>query len=209
MSTLIRLIAACVLLLPVAAQSAAFEEGRHYLEVPFPQPVETGERIEVREFFWYGCPHCYTLEPALERWLRNKPKNAEFVRTPWKDPRGVTQGQAYYAFAAMGVLDKLHPALFRAVHAQGRRLDDEASIAQFVAEHGLDPAKFRAALNSFGVRLNWEKAKRLNETYGVNSVPLLVVDGKYITSPLMAGSAEAAVNVVDQLVLRAARERKR
>lgn len=208
MPKLLRLLAICVLALPFGAH-AAFEEGRHYLEVPFPQPVETGNRIEVREFFWYGCLHCHTLEPVLDRWLRTKPKNVEFVRTHWTIPSTSVQAQAFYAFQDLGALDKLHGAFFRAIHAHGRRLDDEASIAQFVAEQGLDPAKFRAALTSFGVRLNVDKAKRLNDAYGINSVPTVVVDGKYITSPAMAGGEEAMLKVVEELIQKAAKARKR
>jgi len=203
-----RWLVVCALALPLEAH-AAFEEGRHYLEVPFPLPVETGSRIEVREFFWYGCPHCHTLEPVLERWLRKKPKNAEFVRTHWTIPRTMVQAQAYYAFQELGALDKLHGPFFKAIHEQGRRLDDEASIAQFVGAQGIDAGKFRAAFNSFGTRLNLEKAKRLNDGYRIDSVPTIVVDGKYLTSPSMAGGEEAVTNVIEELIQKAARARKR
>lgn len=208
MPKLLRLLAVFVLALAFRVD-AAFEEGRHYLEVPFPQSVETGNRIEVREFFWYGCPHCHTLEPVLERWLRNKPKNVEFVRTHWTIPRTLVQAQAFYAFQDMGALDKLHSALFRAIHTDGQQLNDEASIAQFVAKQGLDPAKFRAAFNSFGVRLNVEKAKRLNEVYRIESVPTIVIDGKYMTSAGMAGGEQALPKVLDQLIQKAVQARKR
>lgn len=186
---------------------AAFEEGKHYAELPFPQPVETGKQIEVREFFWYGCPHCYTLEPTLSRWLTKKPANAAFVRTPGTAARWLTHAQAFYTFEVLGVTERLHPAFFAAVQQGKRRLDDEQSLVQFAKEHGVDPAKFREAFNSFGVRLNVEKAKRLNEAYAVNSVPTITIDGKYVTSPSLAGGEEAVVRVIDFLVQKAARER--
>ena len=205
----LRLLVLGSLALPLFAAAATFEEGRHYTELVFPQDVETGKQIEVREFFWYGCPHCYTLEPTLERWLGKKPKNVEFVRTPGTAPRWLLHAQAYYAAESLGAVPKLHSAMFNAIHAQKRQLDDEASLLKFVAEQGVDPAKFKEALNSFGVRLKVEKAKRLNEAYTVNSVPALVIDGKYLTTPAMAGGDEAVVKVVEFLVQKASAGRKR
>lgn len=196
-----------LLALAPAFLHAAFEEGRHYAEVPFPQPVETGKQIEVREFFWYGCPHCYTLEPSLNRWLKKKPANVAFVRTPGTAPRWLAHAQAFYTFEALGLAERLHPAFFAAVQRGKPPLNDEQSIAQFAKEHGVDPAKFREAFNSFGVRLNVEKAKRLNEAYGINSVPTITVDGRYVTSPAAAGGEEAVLEVIDFLVQKASRER--
>ncbi|BAU46614.1 DSBA oxidoreductase [Sulfurifustis variabilis] len=206
MKRLLALTVSLLVLAPVLA-FGGFEEGRHYAEVPFPQPVETGKQIEVREFFWYGCPHCYTLEPALNRWLSRKPANVAFVRTPGTAQRWLTHAQAFYAFEALGVTERLHPAFFEAVQRGKPRLDDEQSLVQFVKEHGVDPAKFREAFASFGVRLNVEKAKRLNEAYGINSVPTITVDGKYVTSPSLAGGEEAVFKVIEFLVQKAARER--
>ena len=196
-----------LLALPLAVGAAPFEEGRHYTELAFPQEVETGKQIEVREFFWYGCPHCYTLEPTLERWLANKPKNVEFVRTPGAAPHWLLHAQVFYAAETMGVTAKLHPALFKAIHEQKRSLNDEASVLKFVAEQGIDAAKFKEALNSFGTRLKVEKAKRMNEAYTIHSVPMLVVDGKYLTGPSMAGGEAAVIKVVEFLVQKAAAER--
>jgi thiol:disulfide interchange protein DsbA len=199
----LRLLALAALVLPLTTLAAGFEEGRHYTELAFPQPVETGNQIEVREFFWYGCPHCYTLEPTLERWIATKPKNVAFVRTPGTAPRWLVHAQAFYAADSLGVSAKLHSAMFKAMHEQKRPLDDEASLLKFVAEQGVDAAKFKAALNSFGTKLNVEKAKRLNEAHTINSVPALVVDGKYQTSPAMAGGEAAVIKVVEHLVQKA------
>ncbi len=195
-------------LLP-AAGSAAIEAGRQYVEIPFEQRVETGDKIEVREFFWYGCPHCFRLEPAITRWLKQVPSNAEFVRTPGVAPRWLVHAQAFYAFEALGLTGRLHEAFFDAIHKQKRRFEDASAVADFAARHGVDKEKFLDAFNSFAVRINLEKAKRLNEAYAINSVPTFVIDGKYLTTPSMAGGNEAAMKVVDYLIRKAANERKR
>ena len=205
----LRLLVVGPLALPLFAAAATFEEGRHYTELVFPQEVETGKQIEVREFFLYSCPHCYALEPSLERWLGKKPKNVEFVRTPGTAPRWLLHAQAYYAAESLGAVSKFHPAMFNAMHGQKRQLDDEVSLLKLVAEQGIDAAKFKEALNSFGVRFKVEKAKRLNEAYTINTVPALVIDGKYLTSPGMAGGDEAAIKVVEYLVQKASAGRKR
>ncbi len=194
--------------LPMLAGAAEpYQAGRDYQEIAFPQPVETGAKIEVREFFWYGCPHCYHLEPALNAWLKKKPVNAEFVRTPGVAPNWMTHAQAFYAFESMGVEQKLHGIVFDAVQS-GEPLDDEDALAEFASHHGVDPQKFRDAFRSFGVHMQLERATQLNQAYGINSVPTLVVDGKYMTSPAMAGGDERVMQVVDYLIAKAARERK-
>ncbi len=196
-------------LVAATSTAATFDEGRHYLVSPFPQPVETGDKIEVREFFWYGCIHCLKLEPELSRWLQKKPKNVEFIRTPGTSPNWIAHAQAFYAFETLGVTNKLHGAFFDALHNSGGKLRDEASITQWVSERGVDPAKFRDAFNSFGVQLKVQKAKRLNEAFAVNSVPMLIVDGKYATSPSMAGGDAAIIEVVNFLVHKSAQERQK
>jgi thiol:disulfide interchange protein DsbA len=195
------------LFLAPLGQALALEKGRDYIALATPQPVETGAKVEVREFFWYGCPHCYALEPALANWIKNKPAYVEFVRTPATAPNWLIHAQAYYTFAALNATAKTHDALFRAIHQQNRRLNDEQSLAQFAAEQGIDAAKFSETFNSFGVRTNVEKAKRQNAAYQVSSVPMIAVDGKYLTSASMVGSEDALMKALDQLVQQARRER--
>lgn len=200
---------AMLMLFPVLAR-AEFTEGRQYMQVPFPTPVETGNKIEVREIFWYGCSHCYVLEPGLTRWLKQLPANAQFVRTPaTASPRWAIHAQAYYAFEALGAMEKLHGVFFKAVQEQPGALNDEKGIADFVARHGIDRKKFTEAFNSFGVRLKLEKAKQVNQDLNINSVPTLVVDGKYLTSAAMAGGEEALFKLLDQLIGKAAKERNK
>lgn len=197
------LTSALIALAPVTLHAQA----RGYAELPAPQAVESGSKIEVREFFWYGCPHCYAVEPIVERWLKRKPANVEFIRTPATAPRWLVHAQAFYAFEALGATVKTHSALFKALHEKNRKLENQEALAEFAAEQGLDATKFREAFNSFGVRTKLEKAKRINEVYGVTSVPMFSVDGKYMTSAELAGGDEAVMTVVDQLVQKAAQER--
>lgn len=208
MKRFLRVWAVMLFLLPGLAQ-AGFEEGRHYMALPFPAAVETGDRIEVREFFWYGCPHCYVLEPVLAGWVKRIPGNAQFIRTPGTAPRWMIHGQAYYAFEAIGALEKVHGPLFRAMQEQPAAFNDEKAIADFAAKHGIDRKKFVEAFNSFGVRLKLEKAKQLNQDLNITSVPAIVVDGKYLTTAPMAGGEEPMLKLLDHLIGKAAKERKK
>ncbi len=186
----------------------ALVEGQDYESLPVAQPVETGKKIEVREFFWYGCPHCYVLEPGLERWVKKLPASVWFVRTPGTAPHWLTHAQAYYTFDALGVAKSTHNAFFKAVQEQKQQLNDANAIGDFMATRGIDKQKFMESFNSFGVRTNLEKARQLNKDYNVSSVPALVIDGKYLTSPGMVKDEDRFFKVVDELIARAARERK-
>jgi thiol:disulfide interchange protein DsbA len=195
-----------LLLLPLAGQ-AQFLEGVEYMRVR-PQPVETGSKIEVREFFWYGCPHCFSLEPSVEKWLKTMPKNAQFVRTPAVfNERWAVHARAYYAFEALGITAKMHHPLFRALHVDKRPLFDVDSIAAFVAEKGGDRQAFLDAYNSFGMQASVNRATQAGRAYNIESVPTLIVDGKYMTNANIAGGFDRAMQVVDFLVKKAAAER--
>ena len=195
-----------LVMVPLTA-AVALEPGRDYSVLATPQPVETGAKIEVREFFWYGCPHCYALEPSLERWVKRLPSNVEFIRTPATAPRWLVHAQAYYAFAALDATARTHSALFRAIHEKNRRLDTEPALAEFAKEQGIDSEKFREAFESFGVRLKLQQAKQKNEAFQITSVPTFAVDGKFVTSASMAGGEAQLLAVLDQLVRKAASER--
>lgn len=184
---------------------AAPPQGQPYIELPITLEVESPNKVEVREFFWYGCSHCYSLEPGIESWLKRKPANATFVRTPAAVGSWALHAQAYYAFETLGVLERVHVPFFKAIHQQNRRFNNEAAIAQFAVEHGIDNARFREAFNSFGVRLKLDKARRLYEAAGIDGVPNLVIAGKYVTSPGIAGDPETMFKVVDELVKKAGR----
>lgn len=204
-----RLFLALCLLLPLPLLAApAYVEGKHYFELALPQPTETGAKVEVREFFWYGCPHCWQLEPEIGKWLKKMPANAQFVRTPGVGGRWLVHARAYYAFETLGALNRVHTPFFRAMHEQRRPLDTEEALVQFAGENGVDKAKFREAFNSFGVRVKLDKARQINMEAGIGSVPMLLVDGRYLTSPTAGGSNSEMLKVVEFLIQKVARERK-
>lgn len=185
-------------------------EGVEYTQLARRMPVETGDKIEVREIFWYGCPHCHSLEAPLARWLKTLPKNVKFIRTPgatWAST-WETHARSYYAFEAMNLVDKLHPAMFSAIHAQNRPLIDENSIGFFVAEKGVDEKLFRSYYNSFAVGAKVKSARNFSEQSGIKSVPTLVVDGLYVTNSTMSGTHQDMMKVVDFLIKKAAAQRK-
>lgn len=195
--------------LPVGA-FAGITEGVEYTRIPIAVPVETGKKIEVREFFWYGCPHCFDLEPTLEHWVQQMPRNAQFVRTPAVfNERWAVHGRAYYAFEMLGITNKMHGALFNALHVEKKPLYDAESLAAFVAEHGGDRKAFLDAYNSFGMQQTISRAAELARSYGIDSVPVLFVDGKYMTNASMAGGFDKIPGILNELIRKAAAERAR
>jgi thiol:disulfide interchange protein DsbA len=206
MRSLFRTALFALLLLPLAGQ-AQFLEGVEYTRL-VPQPVETGSKIEVREFFGYSCPHCFSLEPAIERWLKTMPKNAQYIRTPAVfNERWAVHARAYYAFETLGITATMHYALFHALHADKRALNDADSLAAFVAEKGGNRAAFLDAYNSFGMQASLNRALQSARAFNIDSVPTLIVDGKYMTNATLAGGYDRLMQVVDFLVKKSAAER--
>ena len=167
------------------------------------QPVQNTDKVEVIEFFWYGCPHCYSLEPAMVEWLKTKPANVEFIRQPavFSDLWG-KHAKAYYTAEALGVLDKVHADLFDAIQNKKQKLTDENDLAKFFAEHGVKDEDFRAAYNSFLVDAKLRQAESIGPRYGITGVPALVVNGKYKVSAQSAKSQANMLTVVNQLITR-------
>ena len=207
MRTLFALVCAALFSLPLAARAEPLE-GVEYMRIKAAQPVETGAKIEVREFFWYGCPHCYLLEPHLDKWHKSMPKNAQFVRTPAVfNERWAVHARAYYAFEVLGLTAKMHAPLFRAMHADKRPLFDVDSLAAFVAEQGGDRQAFLDAYGSFGVQTSVNRATQSGRAFAVDSVPMLFVDGKYMTNANIAGGYDKVPVVLEFLIKKAAAER--
>lgn len=195
------------LIAPTSLAVDKYQAGKDYFVLATPQPVE-GNKILVEEFFWYGCPHCNTLEPYINEYVKNLPANVNFVRIPVPGPSWKVQAQAFYAFEQLGVRDKVHTEFFKTWHVKGRELKDEASITTFAGEHGVDKDKFRQAYHSFGVNTQVERARQRFVAYRLEGVPSLIVDGKYNVQPGRVGDANA-LKVVDFLVKKAATERKK
>jgi protein dithiol oxidoreductase (disulfide-forming) len=194
------LLAGLLMALPVV-QARAFDEGIEYARVPQPQPTETDDKIEVLEFFWYGCPHCWHLEPLLKQWKATMPANAQFRRSPAiLGPSWEPLARAYFAAELMGKADELHDPLFEAAQVKKLRLVDADSISKFVATLGVDPAAFKDAYGSFFVDMQVRKAMELTKLFGVDGVPAIIVNGKYRTSAAQAGGNDQLLGVVAQLI---------
>jgi thiol:disulfide interchange protein DsbA len=180
---------------------AVFDEGIDYTLVGSPERAEPGDGVEVLELFWYGCPHCYYLEPAIKKWLETKPEGVTFVRMPAAvSPRWVPHAKAFYAAEQLGVLDQLHEPLFKALHDEKRKVFNDEQIIAFAAEQGIDEAAFRNAYNSFPVDMQVRKAADLARRYNIDGVPAMVVNGKYVTSATQTGTRDRMFAVIDYLV---------
>jgi thiol:disulfide interchange protein DsbA len=186
---------------------AAIEQGRDFTVLPTPQRPDTAGKIEVIEFFSYGCPHCYELEPLIASWKKKLPPDVAFrrVAVAFGRPMWDSLGRAYYAFSDMHVLPKVDNAIFDAVHRQRLPLQDEKSIAAWVGKQGLDAAKFTAAYNSFSVSTRMSQGERMVEAYQVSGVPMIVVGGKYVAQ---GGSYEAMLSIASELVAKVRAENK-
>jgi thiol:disulfide interchange protein DsbA len=178
-----------------------FTEGVHYKLISPAVPTETGQgQVEVVELFWYGCPHCFDLEPFIQDWLETKSESIDFKRLPATlNPGWITHARTYFALESIGELERIHPLLFMAIHEQGRRLRDIHSITRFLSQQGVDTDKFIEAYESLEVQTKLNQASWLNQQYGASGVPAMVVNGRYLTSASMAGSYYNLFEVVNYL----------
>ena len=165
------------------------------------QAVQNPDKIEVIEFFWYGCPHCYSLEPSLAAWLKTKPANVEFIRQPavFSDLWG-KHAKAFFTAEALGVSEKVHADFFDAIQNKKQKLTSEDELAKFFAAHGVKDADFRAAYSSFLVDAKMRQAETMAARYGITGVPALVVNGKYRVTATTAKSQENMIAITDQLI---------
>lgn len=188
--------------LAAAVPAQQFDEGIEYRRITPVVPVETDAGVEVVELFWYGCPHCFTFEPHLKRWLSQKPEHVTFKRVPavFGNPVWALHARAFYTAEALGVLDTIHEPLFNAIHLQRRPLSSEQQLAEFFAEHGVAGESFKKTFHSFGVNAAVRRAADLSERYQIGGVPALVVEGKHRTEGPMAASYEGMLQVLDFLI---------
>ena len=188
----------------LAQAAAAPVEGRDFVRLNTPVATPAGGKIDVIEFFSYGCPHCYTFEPMLEQWVKRLPPDVAFRRVPASfNPTFEGYAKLFYALEAVGLVETLHKRVFAAIHVQRQRLDKEADIAAFVNANGGDGAKVVEAMKSFGVATKLRQAKQAFEAYKINGVPTLGIHGRWFTSGSLTGSNEKALAVADQLIQRA------
>jgi protein dithiol oxidoreductase (disulfide-forming) len=195
--------AAFPLVAPARAQGNPVE-GTHYVRISQPLPVAAGGKIEVIEFFWYGCPHCSAFEPMLDAWSKKLGDDVAFrrVHVAFREEPFVAHQHIFYALEAMGQVEAMHRKVFYAIHNERARLDKPAEIAAFMGKNGIDAAKFLEVYNSFSVQTKSRQAKQLADAYKIDGVPALGVQGRYYTSGTLAGSNERALAVVDFLLQR-------
>lgn len=196
MKSMIKNLFVAALLLLSGTASAAVELGRDYKLLNPPQLADT-KKIEVLEFFFYGCSHCFHLHPALSAWEKTMPKDVEltYVPTIFRDS-WEPMARTFYALESLGQLHQLHDALYQAWNVNNVDLSDEAKILAFVAPRGVDRAKFSAAYNSFSMQSKVARARQMIRSYGINGTPTLVVDGKYLITGLQPADAIRVLNEV-------------
>lgn len=181
--------------------AAAYKEGQHYIPVTPPQPTSTNDKVEVVELFWYGCPHCYRLEPYVSRWLKKKPDNVKFVRMPGVlNPSWEIHARAYYAAEVLGVVEQIHSPMFEAIHEKKSRLNSEDEIMALFKQHGVSEQDFKRAIRSFAVETKIRRSRDMGRRYQAKGVPAIIVNGKYRISAQTAGGNAKVFKVVDQLV---------
>jgi protein dithiol oxidoreductase (disulfide-forming) len=211
----------CATLAPLAARAQAGAQGgptpkagTDYLVLQNPQPVETGDKIEVVEFFQYSCPHCFAFTPDLNAWRKHLAPDVAYVRVPVAfDPSRQPHSQLYYALEALNRLSDMHDKVFTAFHVDHRHLLDANEIADFMAQNGIDRAQWLASYNSFSVVSKANQAVQIWTSYlhdmAPPGTPALGCDGKYLTAPSMVGSHAGCLAVMDYLIDRSRRERKK
>ena len=179
--------------------------GKDYKLLNPPQPISSGKKIEVLEFFFYECPHCYHLYGPLSAWEKRMPKDVEldFIPVIFRDT-AEPLARTYYALQSLGQSERLQKDLFEALHVLNMDLGDEAKITEFVAKHGVERGKFGAAYNSFSVQSKIAHGNQMLESYRVRGTPTIVVDGKYMITELEPAET---IRVLDQVVALARKER--
>jgi thiol:disulfide interchange protein DsbA len=201
LKALITALFALIAFVPLGASAQGPQAGTDYAEIKQPLPVDSGNKVEVLEFFWYNCPHCYALEPTLEPWVKKLPKDTQFRRVPaiFNDQWALA-GRAYYALEATGDVERLHRALFDAIHKDGLKITDEKALTEWVGRKGVDAAKFSAAYRSFAVESKLKRALQLTQAYQLDGVPALAVQGKYVISAGKHGNNASMLATADFLV---------
>jgi thiol:disulfide interchange protein DsbA len=192
-----------LLLLAATQVMADPQMGNEFKQTIQPIPTDQPAKIEVLELFWYGCPHCYHLEAPLSAWVKKLPADVYFKRVPGV-PREdwAPMAKAYYTLEALGLVDKLHAALFDAIHKQRvvNPTSDKSAIDWITKQGGLDRKKVTETYNSFSVNTKVVRAMQIVRASGATGVPSLIVDGKYLTSSTMAGGNEEALKTTEYII---------
>ncbi len=181
-------------------------EGRDFQTLARPLAVPANGKIEVIEFFWYACPHCFMFEPTIEAWIPTLPADVRFRRVPVGfDARKETHQRVYYTWEALGLVEAMHMKTFTRFHVQRRPIDSERDMLDFAQESGLDVAKVGQAWNSFGVQARCREARRLEDDYGIESMPEMAVAGRFVAVAQPGAGRASVLATTDWLVNRVRR----
>ena len=183
------------------AQDTSYKAGTHYDIISPALRNQSTDQIEVVEFFAYSCGHCYNFEPLLQQWKQNLPDDVQLLASPaiWSPPME-PHAKAFYAAQALGVLDKMHGALFAAMHVDRKRLKDEAEIQEVFVANGVAPEDFDKAFRSFGVGSQVRQAGSRARSARITGTPEMMVAGKYRITTRKAGSQSNMLKIVDFLI---------
>ena len=200
--TLAGIALAAVLSSPAGAQgSQKPQKGANYVELTPAQPTDSPGKVEVVEFFWYGCPHCYKLEPLVNLWEKKLPKDAVFKRVPavFNEQWGIA-AQVYYTLDALNEEHRLRAPLFDAIHKENLKITDESDVTAWMGKHGVDPARYKATFHSFAVQTALNRATQMTKTYGITGVPTFVVQGRYVAGAELNGDEQPLLDVTSYLI---------
>lgn len=181
-----------------------YSEGEHYSILTAAQGTGSSpDVVEVAEVFWYGCPHCYSFDPFVTKWSGELPAGVEFIRLPvmW-NPTNQIHARMFYTAEALGKLDEIHEAIFREMHVNKKMLTTESAIEAFFENYGVSPEEFQKTFRSFAVESKLKRAKNLTQRYRIQSVPLLVINGKYVTTGKGLRNFDDILAVADELIVR-------
>ncbi|QOJ23835.1 MAG: thiol:disulfide interchange protein DsbA/DsbL [Gammaproteobacteria bacterium] len=195
-------------LINLSTAHADIVEGKDYSVLAKPQPMEDSNKIEVLEFFWYGCPHCYSLHPLLKTWLANIPGDVNFHYVPAiLRPNWVPAAKIFYAVEALGLTGTLHDKVYDAIHRDKIDLNNESVLFDWVEKQGIDKKKFENAYQSFAVQNQVSRSTQMSRQYQLNGVPTLIINGKYLTSGRMGGTPQDTIKTLDALLEKIRKEK--
>lgn len=177
-----------------------FAEGVEYKKIPQPQSIAPHQK-QVTEVFYYGCPHCFHLEPSIHEWLKTKPANVDFEQVPavLNNPNWIFMAKVYYTAKELGVIEQSHLPFFAALHEDKKTLFTVEAIAEFFTQFGIKEADFISTFKSFKVDQLVRNAMKVTQSYGIEGVPAVIVNGQYLTDVPMAHSKDRMWKVVDYL----------
>lgn len=191
---------------PESGQAEEFKEGVDYTLISPPVPVQAADgKVEVAELFWYGCPHCYHLEPTINKFLQNKPANVEFRRVPATlSPRWVFHARLFYVGQLLDPdgSKHVHAKIFDAIQKQRRQINNDDALRRFFTGIGFSADQVNNALKSMELNAMMARADEVGKMSKADSVPNIIINGKYLTSPSMVGNEEKLLKVMDYLIRR-------